>query len=83
MTDPIEVNPEVMLGKPVIRGTRATVEPILQKLGGAATEADSLEAYPKLRTKDIQAAAAYAAAMLADEETVLLDSPKPAQNNGQ
>ena len=79
MTDRIEVNPEVMLGKPVIRGTRITVELILRKLGEGATEADLLEAYPKLTKEDIQAAAAYAADLLAHEETVLLDSLKSAQ----
>jgi uncharacterized protein (DUF433 family) len=70
----IEVNPKVMLGKPVIRGTRITVELILRKLGEGATLQDLLEAYPHLSTEDIQAAMTYAADTLAHEETVLVES---------
>jgi len=67
----IEINPHVMLGKPVIRGTRIPVELILRKLGEDATEADLLEAYPWLKHADIQAALAYAVDSLA-HETILL-----------
>ncbi|MDH4080937.1 MAG: DUF433 domain-containing protein [Nitrospira sp.] len=56
MTTPrIEMNPKVMMGKPVIRGTRIPVELILRKLGEGATEADLLDAYPRLTKADIQA----------------------------
>ncbi len=61
VTDRIEMNPNVMLGKPVIRGTRIPVELILRKLSEGATEADLLEAYPRLTREDIQAAIGYAA----------------------
>lgn len=61
ITDRIEINPKIMLGKPVIRGTRVTVELILRKLGEGATEADVLDAYLQLKKEDIQAALAYAA----------------------
>ena len=47
MTDRIEINPKVMPGKPVIRGTRITVERILWKLRAGAKEKDLLRAYPK------------------------------------
>jgi len=57
----IEVNPEIMLGKPVIRGTRVTVELLLRALSDGATEADLLDAYPHLTHEDIRAAIAYAA----------------------
>ena len=67
----IEINPQVMLGKPVIRGTRIPVELILRKLGEGATEAELLDAYPRLRQAYIQAALAYAADTLA-HETILL-----------
>lgn len=60
-TGRIETNPAVMLGKPVIRGTRIPVEVILRKLGEGATEAGLLEAYPRLVRADIQAALSYAA----------------------
>jgi uncharacterized protein (DUF433 family) len=66
----IEVNPKVMLGKPVIRGTRITVELILRKLGEGATEAQLLDAYPRLTAEDIRAAMTYAAESLAHEENL-------------
>jgi uncharacterized protein (DUF433 family) len=74
ITTRVEVNPKVMLGKPVIRGTRITVELILRKLGEGATQADLLDAYPGLTREDIQAAMIYAADTLAHEETVLLEA---------
>jgi len=64
VTDRIELNPQVMLGKPVIRGTRIPVELILRKLSEGASEADLLDAYPRLSREDIQAAMRYAADML-------------------
>jgi uncharacterized protein (DUF433 family) len=70
-TNRIEVNPKVMLGKPVIRGTRIPVELILRKLGEGASEADLLDAYPRLKRADIQAALSYAADTLAHEETIV------------
>ncbi|MGH7822319.1 MAG: DUF433 domain-containing protein [Candidatus Binatia bacterium] len=73
ITDRIEVNPKVMMGKPVIRGTRIPVELVLRKLSEGATEADLLDAYPRLTREDIQAAIGYAADTLAHEETVLLE----------
>jgi uncharacterized protein (DUF433 family) len=71
-TDRIEINPEIMLGKPVVRGTRIPVELILRKLSDGATEADLLDAYPRLSRQDIQAAVRYAADTLAHEEVVFL-----------
>jgi uncharacterized protein (DUF433 family) len=56
----IEINPKVMLGKPVIRGTRITVELILRKLAEGATPKDLIEAYPHLTEDDIAAAMPYA-----------------------
>ena len=67
----IEVNPAVMLGKPVIKGTRVPIELILRKLSEGATEADLLDAYPRLTKVDIQAALAYAARTLAHETIIL------------
>ena len=63
----IEINPAVMLGKPVIRGTRIPVELLLRKLSEGATEADLLDAYPRLEPADIKAALAYAADAVAHE----------------
>jgi uncharacterized protein (DUF433 family) len=64
----VEVNPQVMQGKPVIRGTRIPVELILRKLGEGASEADLLDAYPNLAPDDIRAAMRYAADTIAQEE---------------
>jgi uncharacterized protein (DUF433 family) len=69
----IEINPKVMLGKPVIRGTRITVELILRKLGEGATHKDLLEAYPHLTSEDLQAAIIYAADTLAHEDILPLE----------
>ena len=66
----IEVNPKVMLGKPVVRGTRTPVELLLRKLGEGATEDQLLDAYPRLSREDIRAAITYAAEALAHEENV-------------
>ena len=73
LTDRIEVNPAVMLGKPVIRGTRIPVELVNRKLGEGATEIDLLDAYPRLTREDIQAALLYAADALS-HETILLQA---------
>ena len=76
VTDRIEVNPKVMMGKPVIRGTRITVELILRKLSEGATEEDLREASPRLTRADIHAAIGYAADTVAHEETVVLGRTK-------
>ncbi len=72
----IEMNPKIMMGKPVIRGTRITVELLLRKLSEGYTEKDLLDAYPNLTIENIQAAMTYAADCLAHEETIFLDPPK-------
>jgi uncharacterized protein (DUF433 family) len=66
----IEINPKVMMGKPVIQGTRITVELILRKLGEGAREEDLLDAYPRLTPEDIRAAISYAADTVAHEEII-------------
>lgn len=67
----IEIDPGVMLGKPVIRGTRVTVELVLRKLADGASESDLLDAYPRLTRDDIHAAMRFAADTLAHEDVVL------------
>ena len=69
--DRVEINPDVMLGKPVIRGTRIPVESILRKLAEGAADAELLDSYPRLTKADIQAALAYAADTLSHEKTIL------------
>ena len=69
-TNRIEINPNVMLGKPVVKGTRIPVEIVLRKLGEGATVDDLCDAYPKLEVEDIYACLAYAADTVAHEETL-------------
>ena len=60
-------NPKVMMGKPVIKGTRTTVELILRLLGKRHTIAEIIDAYPGLTEEDIYAAQAFAADYMAGE----------------
>lgn len=55
MTGRIEINPSIMLGKPVIRNTRIPVELLLRKLAEGAAVEELLNAYPRLTKEDIQA----------------------------
>lgn len=64
ITKNIEINPKTMMGKPVIRGTRITVEMILEKLSAGESEKNILEAHPHITQKDIKAALAFAAQSL-------------------
>jgi uncharacterized protein (DUF433 family) len=75
MAQRVEVNPKVMLGKPVIKGTRIPVELLLRKLGEGATVEDLLDAYPRLAREDIQAALTYAAETISHEVNLSLEIP--------
>jgi uncharacterized protein (DUF433 family) len=63
-----------MLGKPVIKGTRITVEFILRKLSQGATTLDILKMYPHLQEEDILAALTYTSYVLANQEIIELPS---------
>jgi uncharacterized protein (DUF433 family) len=67
----IVIDPNVMLGKPVVRGTRIPVELLLRKLSEGATVEDLLDAHPRLTAEDVRAAIAYAADTVAVETTVV------------
>jgi uncharacterized protein (DUF433 family) len=67
----IIVDPKIMFGKPVIKGTRVTVELVLRKIADGMTEEQILEHHPHLTVADIRAAAAFAADHLANEEIVV------------
>jgi uncharacterized protein (DUF433 family) len=60
-------DPKVMLGKPVIKGTRITVELIVRKIADGFSVQDILEGYPHLTREQVIAALDYAARMIADE----------------
>lgn len=64
------IDPQVMVGKPVIRGTRIPVAFTVRMFAQGIAEADMLREYPRLPPDDIRAALAYAVSVLADE-TVL------------
>ena len=69
----IQVRPDVMMGKPCIKGTRIPVYLILQKLAAGETPEELLNAYPQLKAADIQACLQYAAD-LASEEIVVAEA---------
>ena len=60
----IEIDPKVMVGKPVIRGTRIPVELIIEKLAAGLTPEDLRRSYPRLTPEDISAALFFAAQSL-------------------
>ncbi|MGD0093223.1 MAG: DUF433 domain-containing protein [Planctomycetota bacterium] len=66
----IECKPEVQDGKPVFKGTRMTVEFVLERLSQGATAEELVQNYIALRPEHIQAALAYAAALLRRDELV-------------
>ena len=72
-TSRTEINPNFMLGRPVVRGTRIPVELVLRKLGEGASMDDLRDAYPRLKAEDIYACLAYAAATVAHEEALSIE----------
>lgn len=71
LLDRIEIDPEVMLGKPVIRGTRITVEILLEKLAAGASTEEVLADYPVLERADVLAALSYARQAVGMDELIL------------
>jgi uncharacterized protein (DUF433 family) len=67
--DRIVVDPKILVGKPIINGTRLAVEFVLELLANEWTEQQILQNYPQLRHEDITAVLNYAAQVL-KEETV-------------
>ena len=69
----IKVDPEIMMGKPCVKGTRIPVYVLLQKMAAGETESELLQAYPQLSKADLMAVWDYAARAAA-EEIVLTES---------
>ena len=67
-TNLIQSDPHVMMGKPVIAGTRITAELILEKLSAGETVEQILEAHPRLTRESVLAALAYAAQHLPNSQ---------------
>ncbi|MGR3303284.1 MAG: DUF433 domain-containing protein [Candidatus Scalindua sp.] len=63
-------DPDIMLGKPVVKGTRITVELILRKMAEGMTIEELLEAYPHITKDDILAAVSYSADVISREEWI-------------
>ena len=74
MPERIEINPEVCNGRPVIRGTRVTVETVLAYLGAGDSVEDVLIAHPRLEREDVLGCIEYARRLSAARSTVLLAS---------
>jgi uncharacterized protein (DUF433 family) len=64
----IEINPQIMMGKPVIKGTRLTVEMILESLAAGETIENLLESYPRLTRDAVSSALSFAADVLKGEK---------------
>jgi len=64
----IEINPDIMFGKPLIKNTRITVEQVLRKLSGGMTIEEIIADHPHLKREDILAAQEFAADYIAAEE---------------
>jgi uncharacterized protein (DUF433 family) len=71
----ITVNPEVLVGKPTIRGMRISVEQILDALAAGVSEEELLEDYPALEADDIRAVLLYAHDVVASERVYPVDIP--------
>ena len=69
-TGRVTTDPQIMMGKPVISGTRIPVELILRRLGAGDSEQQILADHPRLTPDDIRAAQAFAADYLAAEEVI-------------
>jgi uncharacterized protein (DUF433 family) len=69
-TDYIESNADIMLGKPVIKGTRLTVALILKKLSEGASQQQLMMAYPNLSEVAISAVLAYASDVISNETII-------------
>ena len=72
----IVIDPEIMFGKPVIRGTRITVEQILRKLSEGLSPEDILADHPHLTEEDIYAAVGFAADYMAHEDIILANGER-------
>ena len=68
----ITAAPEVLGGKPVIRGTRVAVEFVLDLLGGGWSEQDVVDNYPGIHAEDVRACLLYARAVLSEERVLPL-----------
>jgi uncharacterized protein (DUF433 family) len=74
LLDRITIDPEVMVGKPTIRGLRITVEQILLFMAGNGAVNDLLDDYPELERQDVQAALLYASELVREEQVFRVEA---------
>ena len=74
MSDRITVDPHVLVGKPVVKGTRISVELVVDLLAAGWTHEQVLDSYPTLKADDIRACLAYASELLHSEKVFLLET---------
>ncbi len=72
IADRIVIDPDVMVGKPVIKGTRIPVYLLVEFVANGMTEKEIIYEYPQLRKEDIKAALLYASKCLEREVTVTI-----------
>ena len=72
----IEVNPRILVGKPVLKGTRLSVEFVMERLADGWSEAEILENYPRLTKEGLRAVYAYVHALL--RESMVYSFPSKA-----
>jgi uncharacterized protein (DUF433 family) len=68
----IVVDPKVMVGKPIIKGTRIPVDAVIRRLAEGMSIEEILEEYPNLTTEDIKSALRYAAKVVSGEDVIPL-----------
>ena len=73
--DHIRVDPGVLVGKPVVKGTRIAVELVVELMANGWTQEQILESYPQLTAEDIRACLAYASEVLHSERVYPLKTP--------
>jgi uncharacterized protein (DUF433 family) len=72
--DNIESNPNILYGKPVIKGTRISVELVLERMSDGQNFQEIIQNYPDLKEDDLFACLAYAASMIRNDVTIPLAS---------
>ncbi len=70
--DFIEVNPDVLVGKPVLKGTRIAVELVLERMADGWTIDDVLEAYPHLRREQVLAALSFVSELFKEDRFIAI-----------
>ena len=70
----IAIDPKIMVGKPVIKGTRIPVSLILERLAGGMAAQQIIEDYPHLTMDDIRAACLYGARTIENEDVIPFES---------